>query len=231
MKTIPFKQASYLMLGLLGLAIFGFWNSYFSKLFDPSVDFNGYFHFHAIMASLWLFILIIQPTLIKSGKWQLHRRVGYFAHSLMALFFISAILLTHSQQNLEKAPHYIGVFIPFKDLLVLTVAYSIAMKYRKVAAIHARGMIATGIVFIEPALIRAIGNLFPSLANRYLWTIAIIYFIILALIKLGRKYKPGQWVFPLILFLYIIIHSLIIFRIPMPIFDRGAAWFLSLPLT
>ena len=179
------------MVGLLALAILGFWNSYFSKLFDSLADFNGYFHFHAIMATLWLLILIIQPTLINRGKWQLHRRVGFYAHFLMGLFFISVILLTHYQYNTENPPHFIGVFIPFKDLLVLTVAYFIAMRYRKIAGIHARAMIATGIVFIEPALIRAVGTLFPKLDNRYLWTIAIIYFIIVLLIVLGRKYRPG----------------------------------------
>ena len=219
------------MVGLLLLALIGFWNSYFSKLFALTPDFNSYFHFHVIMAGLWIFVLIIQPILIKKRKWRLHRQVGMVAHFLMTLFFVSVILLTHSQQSIEKATNYIGVFIPFKDLLVVSVAYFIAMRFRKVVGIHARGMIATGIAFIEPALIRTIGNLFPSFDNKYLWTIAIIYTLLIILIFVGRKYKRGQWVFPLILFLYICIHSIIIFRFPLGFFESLASWFVGLPLT
>ena len=184
-----------------------------------------------MMAGLWVLVLIIQPLLIKRKQWRLHRQVGTMAHFIIALFFLSVVLLTHSQQSIEKSFNPIGVFIPFKDLLVLTVAYFIAMKYRKEVRIHARGMIATGIAFIEPALIRTIGTLFPSIGNHYLWTIAIIYTLLIILIFVGRKYKRGQWVFPLILFLYICIHSIIIFRIPLGFFESLASWFVGLPLT
>ena len=105
------------------------------------------------------------------------------------------------------------------------------MRYRKVVGIHSRGMIATGIAFIEPALVRAIGNIFPSIENRYLWTIAIIYTVLILLIIIGRKYKNGQWVFPLILCLYLLIHSVLIFRLPLGIFKNFVDWFVQLPLT
>jgi len=219
------------MIGLLILAMIGFWNSYFSKILDLNIDYNFYFHFHVIMAGLWILVLITQPILIKKRKWRLHRQIGLVAHFLIGLFFISVILLTHSQQSIEETVNYIGVFIPFKDLLVLSVAYFIAMRYRKVVGIHSRGMIATGIAFIEPALVRAIGNIFPSIENRYLWTIAIIYTILILLIIIGRKYKNGQWVFPLILCLYLLIHSVLIFRLPLGIFKNFVDWFVQLPLT
>ena len=48
-------------------------------------------------------------------------------------------------------PHLI---VPFKDLLIIGVAYTIAVRYRHNVNIHARAMVATGIVFIEPALFR-----------------------------------------------------------------------------
>ena len=219
------------MVGLLLVAVIGFWNSYFSKLLDLENDFNLYFHFHVLMAGLWIIVLIVQPILIKKRKWQLHKQVGFVAHFLIVLFFISVLLLTHYQLSIEKATNYVGAFIPFKDLFILSVAYFIAMKYRKVVGIHARGMVVTGIAFIEPALIRAIGHLFPSLDNKYLWTIAIIYTILILLMIVGRKYKRGQWVFPLILCLYIPIHSVLIFRIPLGFFKTFVDWFVGLPLT
>jgi len=230
-KSTPFENAGCYLIGLLLLAILGFWNSYFSKVFYLPEDFNGYFHFHALMAGIWLVVLIIQPILIKRRQWKIHRQVGTLAHILMALFYVSVILLTHHQLSLQDKFNPIAALIPFKDLTILSVAYFIAIKYRKTVGIHARGMIATGIVFIEPALIRAIGTIFPSLGNRYLWTIAIIYTLLISLMVLGRKYNNGQWVFPLILLMYMVVHSIIIFRLPIGFFESFARWFASLPLT
>ncbi len=228
-STIPYAQSGYLLIGLFLLAIIGFWESYFSKLFSSDETFNHYFHFHAIMASLWLVILVTQPILINTGSWKLHRRVGMFAHFLIGLFFISAILLTHYQQSIDF--HYIGVLIPFRDLSMISLSYAIAMIYRKTPVIHARGMIATGIAFIEPALVRALGNLFPTLGTPYYWTIALIYLTWIVLIIIGLMYKKGQWVFPLIFGLNMVFHAVIVFRIPVSWFERFASWFVGLPLT
>ncbi len=225
------RKAGLWMIGLLILAIVGFWKTYFSQLFSSEGSFNGYFHFHAFMAALWIMILILQPILIRAKRFRLHRRIGFIAHFVLALFFISVVLLTHHQVSTNESTRYISAFIPFKDLVIISVAYTIAMRYDKAIGIHARGMIATGIVFIEPSLIRALGTVFPYLEYKYLWTIGITYFVILLLIITGRKYKPGQWVFPLILGIYIIVHSIVIMRLPLGYFELAVDWFIGLPLT
>lgn len=229
LKSIAFEKAGPYLAVLLLLAIVGFWHSYFSRLFISASDFNTYFHFHALMASLWLIILIIQPILIKKRQWQLHRQVGWFSHFVLVLFYVSAILLTHHQQSIDF--HYIGGLIPFRDLSMISIAYFIAMKYRRTVAIHARGMIATGIAFIEPALVRALGNLFPSMDYPYYWTIALIYLTWTILMIVGNRHKQGRWVFPLLLGLNILFHAIIVFRLPITFFEKFAQWFVSLPLT
>lgn len=226
---VPYHKSGYVLVFLFILAILGFWKSYFSKLFDTDTTFNGYFHFHAIMALLWLGILIVQPILIQKKRWKLHHQIGLSAHFILGLFYVSAILLTHHQQSVDF--HYVGLFIPFRDLTMISIAYLLAMIYRHQPGIHARGMIATGIAFIEPALVRALGFVFPSLNYTYYWTIALIYLILLLLIFAGRKHQQGQWVFPVILGLNMVFHSVIVFRIPVVWFERFAAWFVGLPLT
>ena len=42
------------------------------------------------------------------------------------------------------------LFVPFKDLLIFGTMYIIAIRYRHNVNVHARAMVATGIVFIEP---------------------------------------------------------------------------------
>ncbi|MDW3191365.1 MAG: hypothetical protein R8G66_03345 [Cytophagales bacterium] len=181
------------------------------------------------MALLWLLTLIIQPLLIQRKQWQLHRKIGMLAHFILGLFFVSAILLTHYQQS--KDFHYIGVLIPFRDMTMISLAYLIALKYRSIPGIHARGMIATGVAFIEPALVRALGFMFPTMSNTYYWTIALIYLTLVVLTIAGRKYRMGQWVFPLILALNMVFHSVIVFRIQVVWFERFAEWFISLPMS
>lgn len=230
-NSVFVRHAGLWMVGLMLLAFVGFWQSYFSQLFTAEGGFNGYFHFHAAMATLWIIILITQPILIRTKRYKLHRRIGTIAHVVLALFFLSVILLTHHQLSSAESIRYISAFIPCRDLVIVGVAYTIAMRYQHIIGIHARGMIATGIAFIEPSLIRAIGAVFPDLDNKYLWTIGITYMIIILLMIIGRKHKPGRWVFPLILGIYIVAHTIIVMRLPLGFFEDAVDWFVSLPLT
>ena len=159
-------------------------------------------------------------------------------YTLKPLLFISVILLTHSQiqnhlqiVNWEKryGPHLI---CPFKDLLILGTAYIIAIVYRHDINIHARAMVATGIVFIEPALIRFIRHsLIQDGRFAYFLTIWLVYSLLSGLWILERKQKRGRWVFPLILCLYFCVHALLIFEIRIGFWETFAKWFAGLPLT
>ncbi|MEH6514921.1 hypothetical protein [Maribacter arcticus] len=49
-----------------------------------------------------------------------------------------------------------SLWLQLKDLVIIGVMFTIAMVNRRNMQIHARAMIATGIVFIEPTLVRFI---------------------------------------------------------------------------
>ncbi len=236
-SKIRFDKSGYYFIGLLVLALLGFWPSYFSKFFNGTEDYSFYFHFHATMVALWILVLITQPILIRKKKITTHKFIGRLTYILMPLLFISVILLTHLQiqnhvqiVNGEKlyGPHLI---IPFKDLLILGTAYIIAIVYRHDINIHARAMIATGIVFIEPALIRFIRHsLIQDLHLSYYLTIGVVYSLLIGLMILERNQKRGRWVFSLILGLYIIVHSIFIFQVRIGIWETFAKWFAGLSL-
>jgi len=67
-RKIKFDLSGYYFIGLVVLVLSGFWPTYFSKFFDKTADFTVYFHFHAIMLSLWILALIVQPILIRKKK-------------------------------------------------------------------------------------------------------------------------------------------------------------------
>ena len=234
-RALPFDSSGYYFLGLLALAIAGFWPSYFAKFFDGTADFSFYFHFHVFFAVLWIAMLIAQPILIRQKKFELHRKIGKLSYFVVPLIFISIILLAHSTLKGPKENVGLELWIPFKDLLIFAVGYGIAIRYRQAMAIHARGMIVAGIVLIEPALVRLILYLFFPDAGfapeGYMGTILTVYALLIGLIVYERKQKVGRWVFPLTLGLYLFVHSVLIFQIRVPGWQAFAAWFADLPLT
>ena len=229
---MPFERSGLYLGGLVVIAVAGFWPSYFSKFFDGTADYNSYFHLHALTALLWIALLIAQPILIHRRRLVLHKRLGAFSYVLFPAVLLTVILLAHSQSG-TKANVAGALFLPFKDLLILCVAYGIGIYHRRRIEIHSRAMIATGIVFIEPSLVRFIFNILPpnSEINGYALTVGLIYAIIFTLIFLERRKKKGRWVFPLILGLYVAVHGIILGNIRIGVWEKAAHWFVGLPLT
>jgi hypothetical protein len=235
MKKLRFDLSGYYFLGLVFLVLLGFWPSYFAKFFNGTANFSFYFHFHATVLILWMCGLIIQPILIRKKKLNTHRIIGKISYFIIPLIFISILLLTHSrlphngiitEQDLGSA------FNSFKDLIVLGVAFFIAIKFKKDYQLHARGMIVTGLAFIEPAFIRFTFRVISDTTFAYLTTIFTLYAVFLFLIYKERNQKSARWVFPLILVLYIIAHCLVLTDcISLPIWRNFVNWFAPLPLT
>lgn len=234
-KKFQYDTSGYYFLGLVTVTILGFWPSYFSKFFDGTANFNFYFHFHAVMASLWIALLIVQPILIKKKKLGIHRQIGKLSFILLPLFFISVILLKHYRiGGVYTEGLGAKLWLQVKDLVIIGIMFTIAIVNKRNMQIHARAMIATGIVFIEPTLGRfIILSLLPE-PNFILGlaiTVAIMYAIIISLIIIERKQTSGRWVFPLLLIVYIVFHYLLFFQVSFPFWDAFAKWFVELPLT
>jgi hypothetical protein len=232
---VNFNNAGYFAIGLLLLAFLGFWKSYFSQFFDGTADFNFYFHFHAVIAVLWIGLLITQPILIKKKKFVLHRSLGKLSYVLVPLIFISVLLLAHSRINQLSKDAGPALWLPFKDLFILGTGFIIAIWNRSKMEIHARGMIVAGIVMIEPALFRLIRSFILKepelLIPSYLITISFVYFLLIGLIVKERHNKKGRWIFPLTLGLFIFFHLIIILQIQLKPWNTFAEWFVTLPLT
>lgn len=234
-KKIRFEKSGYYFLGLVAIMFLGFWPTYFSKYFDGTANFNLYFHFHFMMASLWIGLLIVQPLLIKKKKLAIHKQIGKLSFIILPLFIISVILLKHHQIG-GKVTEGLGasLWLQLKDIIIISVMYTIAIVNRHTIQIHARAMIATGIVFIEPTLGRFIILTVLPEPNFILGlgiTVAIMYTLIISLIIIERKQTSGRWVFPLLLLLFMVFHYLIFNQVSFPLWDSFAKWFVELPIT
>lgn len=226
-----FALSGYYFIALIVLALLGFWPTYFSRFFSGTADFEFYVHLHAIVVLLWILLLITQPILVAKKHLRWHRLLGNFSYLLFPLIFTSVILVSHSRHPASEQDFDMRLLVPFKDLVILSVAYSIAIFNRHSIELHARGMIVTGLVFIEPALIRFINYAIVPFPTAYFLTIAIIFSLLITLIFLERNKTKGRWIFSFTLGMYVVMHTIIIFEIRIPLWVSFAKWFASLPIT
>jgi len=188
-----YKYLGYFLLLLIPLTIAGFFKTYivqFPNNFKPNN--NWFIHLHAIIATVWILMLIVQPFLILNRKFAIHRTIGklsYIVFPLLVISFIPQIIRILNSENPEN------IFFPGADCVLLIIFYSSAIYYRKMSPKHMRYMIAAALVFLGPTIGR-IGPLWfgwsEILTQNVQYT--IIYFILICLIfydkSKGKDYNP-----------------------------------------
>jgi len=229
---LQFNRSGYYFITLLFLALIGFWESYFSKLFN---DINGYKHFHAITILLWMGMLITQPFLIKYKKVSLHKFIGRLSYGLFPVLVISLVLLAHNQiiiydTGITYSRLYI-LFLQFSLLFIFIIAYILAIIYRKKPYLHARYIICTSLALIDPAVARIPLNIPPLPFSYQVLTFLLTDIILLILIFIERKKKCGREVFPIMLSLFLVLQGINLTLTDNVIWDNFSMWFANLPLT
>jgi uncharacterized membrane protein YozB (DUF420 family) len=157
------------IISLIALIHFGFFHSYiryFPKFetgvgpFGP-VEFNWIMHLHGMVMMGWVLMLLVQPILIRTGRRELHRKVGRLSYVLAPLVVL--FLYFANKDAYQKAFAAEGeaiavgiISLTFPALLFFSILYGLAMYYRKEPRLHMRFMISTAFLFIPPALDRAL---------------------------------------------------------------------------
>jgi hypothetical protein len=185
-----YRNIGFIFLLFIPLTFLGFYKTYFvlSPEFEGTVD--CYTHIHAFIASLWISLLIIQPLLIRSKKFSLHRTFGKISY---VVFF--ALILSFIPQMIKEYGKGLFPLNASFDIALLMLFYILAIKHKKDVAIHMRYMIAIVLIFVGPTLGRII---FFLLELEHLGPLQIPYLIVIAILlglifwdkKNGRNYKP-----------------------------------------
>ena len=84
-----YKYLGYFLLLLIPLTFAGFYKTYIGQFPDFEEKIDSFIHFHALIASLWILILIIQPFLILNKKYAAHRTIGKLSYILFPLLILS----------------------------------------------------------------------------------------------------------------------------------------------
>ena len=90
-----YRNLGYYFLLLIPLIFIGFYKTYFIQFPSFKENITSWMHIHAMIATLWIIMLIVQPLLIRNKKFKQHRLVGkisYVVFPLLILSFIPQIL-------------------------------------------------------------------------------------------------------------------------------------------
>lgn len=166
--------ATYISSMLIGIVLLialihvGFYKTYirhFPEFRDIDVpglglrSFSAVKHFHGMMMMSWVFMLFLQPVLIRSGKLNLHRRVGRLSYILAPLVLLSIYLVVKGTYNgvLQAAGQVQAralLSLIFPAFVFFAILYFLAIRYRHNAQLHMRYMASTAFLFIPPAMDR-----------------------------------------------------------------------------
>ena len=185
------------MWGLLALVGVGFWNTYFSRLALA----DAVTHLHAGLMLAWLAMLLVQPWLIRTRRIALHRQIGQFSYGVMPGVLLTALWLSHLRVA-AAPPEMFGLqamllYLGMAASLMLALFWGLAIRHRREPALHARYMVATALVMIDPAAARLMLAVLPEGArfNPSWGGYALTFAILAVLIAFDRTAPRGRSVF------------------------------------
>jgi hypothetical protein len=145
----------------------GFSPSYFLSAFvDRPARFapiTPYIHLHTAVLSAWLLLFITQAALIRSGRRDLHRRLGMLglviAVALLIMNFITVVSAINSGRTAPIGPPVVRLYIATSGSVVVAGLIVAGIFLRNRPETHKRLMLLATIFLIGPAINRLYFNL------------------------------------------------------------------------
>jgi hypothetical protein len=215
-------------------AIWGFWVTYFVR---PSDALSPYDHIHGMAMFGWCLMLIVQSSLIRMNRRDIHRQIGKLSYVLAPLIIVSTLLLGNYRLNVRGLTDE-GLYILSLQTFVLTqyvVFYAFAMKNRKQSDVHARYMVCTALPLLDPIFARILGiNFFQAdFTTGFIQYITFTFTDLVLVILIIWDWKSHQRrdVFLPMLFVLLVTQIPTFFVLKSPTWHAFAAWYMQLPLS
>jgi len=191
-----YRNLGYFMMLLIPLTGLAFYKTYFNQIPDFRENITPFIHLHALVAGVWICMLIAQPLLVRYRKLPWHRQVGRLSYVVFPLLILSFV---PQMIRVAHSDHPEFLFFPLGDSVLLILFYALAIYYRKNSPRHMRYMIGTAIVFLGPTIGR-IGPLILRLPEGVTQNVqyGVIFSILLLFIasdrKHGKNFRPYLWI-------------------------------------
>ena len=156
-------RAFYLSMSALtaGFVLVGFARSFFfSRWFSPppgTPHIGPLLLTHGLVFSTWVFLAVVQPTLIATDNVSLHRRMGIFGACVVALMYglgnIASIAAMHVG-FIGLGDPYVFYAIPFFDIQIFALFIALAVIRRNHPEEHKRLILLASTQILEAAMAR-----------------------------------------------------------------------------
>lgn len=220
---------------LVALVLLAFWPGYLSK---PRTSLDAYTHFHAAVATVWLALLVLQPTLVVKRHLHLHRRIGRASLLLAPAFVLSAVLLAHFRFSRMDASTFANeaytLYLPLSAAILFAVSVTFAILYRATPSLHSRFMACTALLLVDPIFGRVLGIYvvtLPQFWHYQLITFGIELAVLLWLVRTLGPEATGRRTFSRFAVFYASILILWFFVPHTPPWLVFATWFRQQPIT
>ena len=143
---------------LLLIVLVGFAPSFYLRATFPHVhQLPVFLHVHGAILTGWFVLTVVQGCLIRSQRFQLHRKLGYVAAGYAAVvitFGTLATLMLISQLDSPADGENIVVWVNFFTLGLFATFVSLAVVYRARPDTHKRLILMASMSIVGPALAR-----------------------------------------------------------------------------
>jgi len=153
------RRAFYVGLSLLmsGIAVVGFWPTYFEPLLRGSLRQTPLLRLHSLAFTGWLGLFLVQALFAVTGRLDWHRRFGNIGIIYGAFMIVDGLSLAFIRSAAlprggEAEQH---LFAPLADMVVFTSFFGAAIAYRRRAHLHERLMVVAATLL----LIAAVGRM------------------------------------------------------------------------
>jgi hypothetical protein len=154
-----YKNVSLLFAVILGIVVLGFFKTYFG-LFPAFNNVTLVQHIHGLLFTTWFLLLVIQPLLIRYGKYKAHRVIGRFTYVLVPCIIISIHFIAREAYLNAVAAHVprpsviAGMYFPTYQIFDFFVLYVLAIANKNRTPYHMQYMIATSLAIAGAGLRR-----------------------------------------------------------------------------
>lgn len=135
----------YFLMSLLIVAVvvYGFSHTIHRNLLHPAIPRPFILYVHAAVFSGWLVFYVFQSTLVRTNNVRLHRRIGWFGAGLGVLIPVLGVATAITMERFNAIQLHVAntesdFMIPLFDMVVFTIAFALAIYWRKKPEFHRR---------------------------------------------------------------------------------------------
>lgn len=234
MATVPLRRTAAWGTGawpwillLLAAAVLGFWKPYFGRLGAA----EALAHLHASAMLAWIGMLVAQPILVRRRRMAWHRRLGKVSYAVVPLVVASALLLAQLRIR-EAPPHMLPLqqtilYLGLSGSAMFLLMWGLAIFHRRDPVAHARYMVGTALLLIDPSLVRVMIHWIPAVPPpAYQWiTYALTYLVLGVLFALDHRSPHGRRTLGIVAGLIVALHATILVVPGTTAWRRFAEWY------